>query len=363
MSFKPAERSIVRQLEAMVVAHPDDDEVLDRLGLHLVAAGDPRGDLIALDAAWEARASERESIAAERADLFRDCGPTLAPAAIIEMAARAAAQPGLRVSLGERSWVRWRRGFIRGLRLDVSDCPGGKLQAVVDEILGHPAAMLLDDLRMTPPPVHGVSHPELIASLAGRPPPLRRLELGAPGGIGSFELGDLRRLWPALPRLRELVLQGDAPVLGVLELAELRSLSLRGARLDDPAIIDLARSPLPSLERFELDLGPAHRISVRAMAELIDALSGAPLAALAIGGAGPLAPALLHRLLGSGVLARLRSLALRRAELGDRDVIALVDHAGAFAHLETLDLSGCTLSNGARRALAPLASQLGALVL
>lgn len=360
-----SDRATLRQLEALLVSDPDDVAAIDRYGALLRTQRDARGELIALEATWETAPRHwRPKLIAQRRSLFRDCGPTLAPAAIIEMAARARPSTGLDVSLGERSWVRWRRGFIRAAHLDVADCPGGQLQAAVDELLMHPAAMLLGDLRLAPAPLWGVSFPDLIAALATHPPPLVRLEYGALGalpGARSFALGDLRRLWPALPRLRELVLEGDAPVLGTIDLPELRSLAIAGDHLGDPAIRDLARSPLRSLRRLVLELGPAHGISERALAALIDALAAAPMIELAIGGAGDLATAVLRRLVGSPMLAGLRSLSLRRGHFADADLVDLAGHAAGFAHLETLDLSGSGLSPAG--ALAPLAAQVGRLVL
>jgi hypothetical protein len=369
MGFKPADRGARRLLEAAMLDDPHGDAAIDQYGEHLRAAGDARGDLIELDAAFERAAPpERDRLIAQRRALFHDCGPTLAPASLIEMAARSGERsPGLEVSLGRRSWLRWRRGFIRAVQLDISDCVGGRLQAVVDELLAHPAAMLLEDLRLAPAPVQRVSYPDLIGAIAWRRPPLSRLELGALGDHvhpAWFELGDLRRLWPALSRLSELVIAGRAPILGPIDLDELERLTLRCDGSSDQPLLDIGRSSLPRLAHLAIDLGRSTRINPRATAAIVDSPSLPRLASLAITSAGPITGPLLRQLLGDAPrLARLRVLDLSNGELDDGDADRLAARHRDLDHLERLDLSNTGLSDTARSRLGSTLTRIAVLLL
>lgn len=367
MGFKPASRA-ARSLEAAMVDDPDSDAAVDQYGEYLRGVGHARGDLIELDAAWEsAEPGRKEELLAQRRALFHDCGPILAPASIIEMASRGAGpRPGLEVSLGRRSWLRWRRGFIRAVYLDVADCLGGRLQSVLDELLAHPAALLLSDLRVAPAPVQRVSYPELIGSIARRRPPLSRFEFGALGELTHpawFELGDLRRLWPALPRLRELVIVGRAPLFGRVELPALERLTLRCDGSSDRPLIELGRSPLDRLERLAIDLGRSTRVTPRATAALLEPTALPALRSLALTAAGPLTGPFVRQLLGSALLAHLRELDLGRGELDDEVAELIAGRAGDLEHLERLDLSATGLSNRARTRLAAQLEMIPVLVL
>lgn len=368
MGFKPADRSTGRLLEAALLDDPESDDAVDRYGEHLRAIGDARGDLIELDAAWQAAdPGRREALLAERRAMFHDCGPILAPASIIEMASRANdSRPGLEMSLGRHSWVRWRRGFIRALHLDVGDCVGGRMQSVVEELLAHPAAQLLTDLRLAPAPVQRVSYPELIGAIARRRPPLSRFEFGAIGEHTHpawFELGDLRRLWPALPRLRELVIAGRAPVLGFVDLPALERLTLRCDGTSDGPLVSIGRSPLGCLERLAIDLNRSTRVSERATATIVESTTLPALRSLAVTAAGPLAGPLVGQLIGSALLERLIAVDLRWGELADEHAELIAGHARDFQHLERLDLGGTGLSNRARTLLGASLDRVAVLVM
>jgi hypothetical protein len=89
---------------------------------------------------------------------------------------------------------------------------------------------------------------------------LRELCLGpvdAPEPLHPYGewVGDLRALPAAAPALEILRIRGAHVQLGRLQLAELRSFSLRTQPLDEPLIAQLRRARWPKLERLELWLG------------------------------------------------------------------------------------------------------------
>jgi uncharacterized protein (TIGR02996 family) len=357
-----------RELEAQIVENPDDDAGYLVYGDWLQAHGDPRGSLIAIQAA-RCAADTPELAAAELALLSA------------HRAALLAFDPPPRVE--------WHLGFWRGLTVGASDRgspPGGG--ADLARLLEAPSARFVRELR-----VLGPGGPDRFALAARAGDTLRELEIAS--ASDAITDRDVHALG-ACRRLRKLTLTPCEQVTpdglaGLVELRELAHLELRGCVMSDvgaarlaglplssvrlDAIADLgpagmralAALPLTSLELYALD-HPAHRheLSDAAVAELAShpTLANLELAGARIGGRGAAALGTLAslrrlRIPSSSISDRhaghlprgLRSLCLAHCtEIGDVACAAIAH----MAELELLDLASTSVTAAGVRAVLPL---------
>jgi uncharacterized protein (TIGR02996 family) len=180
-------------------------------------------------------------------------------------------------------------------------------------------------------------------------PSLRSLVLGdVESAPHDVRIGDLSRLWPALPELRDLSLSGQELAVGSPVLPKLLSLTLVVEELDANAVRALLDGS-PLLERLTI----AGERSACASADL-EVAGLQPLArrerlrhlALRISGAGAgLADSVAAFLVDEKILDRLETLELSR-DLTDRGLASLT-RSPALRRLQRLDLSDNTLSQDA----------------
>nr|MDQ3370035.1 TIGR02996 domain-containing protein [Myxococcota bacterium] len=212
-------------LEEELVRDPDDLMSYAVYGDWLAEQGDPRGELIATQ------------LAAEQGD------PAMRRAAARVYSRHREYFLGSLADTIAGGAFEWRAGFIQRARLAYElllFVDGARVatsvEQLVEQLLAHPSARFLVDLTL------GTigrdrwgralgHHQAAIAKLvAARPRTLRRLHLGDVGSNANASLGPLEAVWPAVPGLHELVLEGDFE-LGASELPELRRVELRPATL------------------------------------------------------------------------------------------------------------------------------------
>lgn len=224
--------------------------------------------------------------------------------------------------------VEWSRGFVRAFRIPWEGEPDGA--GVLQRLLESPVSLVLQDLSVGI--YAGADDAQRITELLTTfEPPLTRLAFGefaSPtadlNGISWLELGDLSRLWNALPGLRDLMVQGIAR-LGVLDLPELERFELRSGCLGRAQFRSVLEARWPALRELKVWFGDGN------YGAECDAASVEPLLA------------------GRG-LANLRTLGLMNAEFAD-DLCRLVPKARVLPQLEVLDLSMGTLSDDGARVL------------
>ncbi|MFZ5440012.1 MAG: pentapeptide repeat-containing protein [Myxococcota bacterium] len=143
--------------------------------------------------------------------------------------------------------------------------------------------------------------------------------------------GDLSALWAHVPWLRQLRVVGSEGALGELMLPELRELALEYDYADS-LVDEVIAARLPKLERLELC---AQRIDLE---PLLHVLSSSRVTQLAFP-RFPDAGRIFEALLDSPLLARLKVLDLRGAELRGTAFEVLRKNLRAFSHLQRLDLT------------------------
>lgn len=365
-------------LEALILADPEDPAGYLVYGDHLQSVGDPRGELIAVQAA---RAADGE------AETLRAAEAALLAAHHAAWFGVAAAPPHVHVD--------WFHGFWRSLDVgSLGHLPGPPLDPLVAQLVASPSARFLRELHLRGPLTTDVLG--LAAPLAAT---LRVLDV-AIHPHGELADPDLRALAP-LTRLRRLQLfsceaithDGLAVLGGLRELAEL---DLRNCSLTDAIARGLVGLPLADV-MFNV-VEPAFS------PDGMRALATAPLRRLALGAraadqpagtddarVAPLAahPTLVNLELDAaqltaagaatlGGIPRLRRLALRSSGLAGQDVARLAPLAGSleslhlghadgitdaacdalarFERLAFLDLSATAITGAGLRALAQVRS-------
>ena len=299
------------KLEAAIAADIDGTDAYLVYGDWLQGQGDPRGELIALQAAATAKARKAEaSLLARHETMFLLDGVA----------------------------VEWHLGFWRSARiLD-------NTKATLRKLVRHPSAKFLR--RLSFGRTHGrrqVEYTPVVAQLAKqRWPHLRELDFGdfpdEEWQVAWTSVGKVAPLYKAFPQLARLRLFGNRLELGTITHAGLRELAISTEAPVAPVIAALNKAKLPNLERLVLDL--AHEQLV--LRGLFDGRFPA-LEHLGIHWIEMTNDDLVSLCTGK-TLAGLRTLSLA-ASLTDAQLTVMLQHAAKFSHLTALDLSNNLLSN------------------
>jgi uncharacterized protein (TIGR02996 family) len=325
-------------LDAQIVEDPSD------AGRYLVYAdwlqsqGHPRGELGALQRA-------RTSSAVAKAELaLLEAHPELAPSRFCEVARK----PPRGLSEQHVCSLRWEHGFIAVARVARgTEKAAYTVRELIVELLAHPAARFLRELRigpMGPPKSEVFSYGAVIEQLVRiRPPALRTLALvDLPAGaaeLGFSDLGDVTALCGALPLLEDLHLGGRSLALGEVAMPKLRRLSISSS--DAEVVASLPLLALPAIEEIAIACGEADVTPSPAFAKLLAApWQPRRFALTRTGNTDHIVPLLANAKLVAG----LESLDLSGGRLGDPGGAALIASKARFAHLDALDLSGNMLS-------------------
>jgi uncharacterized protein (TIGR02996 family) len=236
----------VTDLERALVEDPDDVGRFEVYGDWLLSQGDPRGELVAVQAAL-ARGDRRRAHREREAALLGE---------------HAKLWTGGLAGLDGVSLL-WRLGFVDTVVLEdnfdrlpaLFTAPAGGLVRTM-----HHRAPERDYAHRNDGPYH--HYPDAFAALvAARPPALRELvadfdwpydiDLGRPGQ----PLGDLGPLWQTFPRLEKVVLRAHTMTLGAqIDAPRLRHLEIHTPYgLDDEDDQSLAEASMPALETLILD--------------------------------------------------------------------------------------------------------------
>lgn len=315
-------------------AHLDDD-AWRVYGDWLQEAGDPRGELIAIELALSSALppARRGRLVLERDRLSAELNKL----------------SGRFAPLNARPV--WARGHLKSLHLRSSSPergrPGGEGTKLLYDLLTEPIARFLQELSLE---LRGseTMMDAFIEAVVAAAPPLRRLtlQLTGPSARGVVPC-NLEPLWPALHWLKDLVFQakGVRPRFG-----SILSLTLETADLYAPlgaSLKPLATARWPRLHRLHLEFRDP--VLIDALELILDSMEPQALRDLGIhlgGDSFSRGDELCHLLPNSRVLPRLKKLDLSSCGITDVGGAALLAHPGAFQHLDRLDLSRNLLSEG-----------------
>ena len=347
-------------LEAALETDPDDEAAWLVYADHLIEAGDPRGELAAIQRTHASSPSQDLAIA--EAQVIRRHAAVLL--------GRFAESPGYTIG--------WHHGHARSLH--VAEPYGAKPPPgiVVAEMLKQPAARFLRDIHIAPYsfPAAGDHNKvpyqyslqrvaRIVDAIAAAPrPALRSLTFGVRelGSIAQHEegrdalshfggdFGKLDRLWPAVPRLERILFSGGWMDLGTLALPELRDFELRQSSLRRVNLDSLIAARMPKLERLSLWCGAYdnhlpdahHDYSPADLKQVLERFPG-------LRSVGLVSTMETHAIADMvlGCELDLTELDLSGGVLEDADLAQLMRHRARLARLDSLDLRFNLMSAGA----------------
>lgn len=346
---------------AAIAADPRDDAGYLVAADALQAVGHPRGELIMLQHAREAKPQGK------MAKLGRG------EAALLEAHASLALPPRFAEALRKpkRSdkapsgycHAEWRCGYLRSATIGRNATkPPYTVRELTLELLTHPSARFLAELTIGAlGGKEDYAYADIVeALLIARPTTLRTLHLAdfdaqEHSDPSRASLGELGRLGEAAPELEELTLRAGSLSLEGLSLPRLRLLRIETV-LNAPLLADILALSLPALETLELSCS-GYAISA---AELAPLFNGAfphlrRLALRQTTGTN----ALLEALLGASMwLSTLAELDLSAGTVDDEGGERLWDERELLGHLRRLDLRANQLSAALVERLAGLAGEV-----
>ncbi len=326
------------ELEARILADPDDVSAYLVYGDWLAERGDPRGELIAV----QAKLKETPGDAALHANEKK------------LLAENATAWLGDLAGKDDKDLaIKWRLGFIDSVRigppLDDYETSEIDFAEAVETLLSLPGAAFIREIIVGSQYVddYPASWQNIVDALAehGLPKGLRRLEFNRGGywDISSTELGDVSTLYPQLRSLRELAIEMGSMELGAIDLPSLRSLEIVTGGLTRANLESIASAQWPCLERLSLCIGETNNeygcdVQLDDVKRLLDKGDLGRVRHLGLANTS-LADQIAAELPQSRVLAQLETLDLSRGTFGDEGARAILDNAAAYRHLKEIDLT------------------------
>lgn len=306
-------------LEAAIDADPYDRQAYAVLADYLIEIGDPRGDLIAVQ--LKSRTGGMEHAAGEALAAMGDAGR---------------APPGVT--------FHWALGYARTAIIEPGTAKG------VKDAFAHPSGRFIAELRVghNTAPLAGS-----IAAIAAAPrPTLRILKLGKAQTHGDRagqqrEIGELSKLWAAVPRLQDLDVIGTGARFGDIVAPELRAFRFETPSLTVDEAEAIAKAHWPAIQRLDLHCGTAISTpAAQARRWLGGLLARDDMPALTelVLQHTTETDKLIGILAASKLLAKLGTLDLSHGDLSDAGVQTIADARKQFAHLTAFDLGFNKLS-------------------
>jgi hypothetical protein len=322
-------------LDREIFANPNDPAPFLVLGDQLQAAGDPQGDLIALQNARRARPKDAKLAKQEAALIKKLRAPLLGELASVVVT---------KIGKTEQPSIDWFMGFVRSIKLDAS--PGHTLASALPHLCERPALRFLQEIRFGEPEADtDASYDEVFDRLAtiALPKTLRSMFFGNYWDEGEryITLGEIPRLYPAVPALQRLRLRGsynNGLDLGTLDLPELRELIIQTDFADEAMLLgQISNGRARKLTSLELDFGP-ERGATLTVDVLRDLLVAQPhLTSLSLEWVDAEVD-VVGAIVESKIAATLEHLALRACHLADAAIEPLVANRKRFGALASLDL-------------------------
>lgn len=310
------------ELEAQCLASPHSPEPWAVYADWLMGQGDPRGELAALHLAGKTSLATT-LLAQHYAQLVGDEEHPVA--------------------------LEFRHGFAVGATLEIEHSSLLRLDVLTRQFLAAPIARFVESLRF------GLAHfesnnnwaPTLdVVTRSEQAPRIRALRFDAytysDCEISWTPFGDFSFAWRRLPSLELLhIRSGAGGTLGDLVLPRLKTFIFESGGLARNLVASIVNAKWPALEHLEIWTGSSNYGADASLHALRPILAAEGLPALRHLGIvnSELSDSLVAALAESKVLPQLHSLDLSRGIFARVAADALVEHAAAFRHLASIDLS------------------------
>jgi uncharacterized protein (TIGR02996 family) len=344
-------------LEKAIEEDPENPDSYLVFADWLQGQGDPRGELMALGIAKKDKAVKK--LLEANADYF------LGPLAEHQQTYDSQGGPAFT----------WLHGYIFGVRLahDHYAMPyahGGKhkdkevsLAKILEQLLKHPSGRYIVSLTMNynnDPNEDTLD--DLIAILAkSAPKTIRRIKIGDDvDQISWYNVGNLGKLWKAVPHLRQLDVHAGSFTLGTIELPELTKAVFETGGLSKASAKSIANAKWPNIEHLDVWFGDDNYggdASVKDIQPLLDRTDLKKLRYLGLRNA-EFTDRLVEVLPKTKIIKQLTTLDLSMGVLTDEGAKLLVQHKDAYAHLEELNVSDTYLSKQAVKTLKGVAKKV-----
>lgn len=330
-------------LESVILDDPLDPDAWLVYGDWLESQGDPRGELVAVQARLARNPGEPALMAAQR-QLFARHGDMLLEGLHDYL------QPGVNED-GSRHGpllrISWEFGFIWTAAITRDGHSPATYARGLAALLAHPSATFLHACSFTTAVSKGSAPAKndwqsVVGLIAETPRPFQILFLGDAGPQPGFApLGDVSALWPALPRLRCLGLRGGVMTVGALDLPSLREITIETGALTRETLLEIGRRSWPGLEKLEVWFGDRRcTATLPDLGFLFD--EGAPTKMPKLRHLGLRNCSFVDRVCASlgraPITKQLHVLDLSLGALTERGMNELVSARAAFEHLAVLDL-------------------------
>lgn len=337
------------ELVKAILDNPDDASRYLVYADWLSEHGDPRGELIVLQS--KIAQNSTPALKAQEKKLLEEHGETW-------LGSFADAEE---VDAG----VTWRLGFIDSFRLGPTDdyeTSELSFPEALAEILALPGIELLRELKIGALSYddYPTSWSECVDALVehGVPKGLRSLQFTRGGywDISSTELGSIEKLYPLMPKLQHLSIEMGSMDFGKkLDLPELRSLEIVTGGLTADNLSAIRSGKFPHLEKLSLYIGETDNdygcdVQLDDIMSLLKKGDLKKVKHLGLANSS-LADDIAAQLHTTPILAQLETLDLSHGTLGNAGAQAIVDHADAYKHLKTLDLTHHYISSELQAAL------------
>lgn len=322
----------------------------------LAQRGDPRGELIAVQAELSRAPGDRRLVMAEQDLLHEHRERLLGPCAVL------AAHGVLAID--------WRWGFIIRARFEGDYDPErhgtifGRLRRdeLLEALLAQPAARMIERIEIGDWWVERDRMFDVESTVLARAPKtLRSLTIAPRGerGIGG-RLLELEGLLSAQPQLAELELAGESVLLRPqFDPPRLERLVILEHRPSEETVASIVGKEWPSLASLAFVSSGHPYFIIQSEIGLVFSPERFPtLESLSLRGALHASWPVVAELAAAPILGQLRRLDLSRCHLDDFGAHALVRRAGAFAKLEQLNLDGNELTDDGVEAVRQLGCEV-----
>jgi uncharacterized protein (TIGR02996 family) len=351
------------ELEAAIIASPDNEDAYLVYGDWLQRQGDPRGELIALQhAAMRASGEEAKKLEKQVKAFLKSHRDALLGdlADVVDE---------------EELTLHWHLGFIRSARVGQKDYDSDTdIAGTVKDLLAHPSARFLRELTIGMAHFDDENHyGDVIEAMTEALTELGGSKTLQTLFIGDFEYPDdteiswshvtnVSPLYKLLPELRSLHLRGGSVGLGNVDLPELREFTVETGGLPLAAVQSIAAAKWPKLERLEVWFGSDNYGAEGGVEDIQPILDGKGLPNLKSLGLcnSEFTDELVKLLPRAKILPQLERLDLSRGTLSDEGARVLAENAAAFAHLKHIDLTENTLTDEGERLVAKLCPSVSA---
>lgn len=251
----------------------------------------------------------------------------------------------------------WKMGFIEWARIAVKrehEDQGVRQGAMLKTLLQLPSARLLRELVLGAPSIHEDVLDEMLEALWSEAPRplLRSLEyitFEDEEMLSWTETGDLSPLSAHYPNLERLVLHAGSITLGPLDLPELRELALKSCHLTRKEVDAVMQATFPRLERLCLWFGSAEQGahgSVEGMGRLFSGELAPELTDLTLAN-NDFTDEIVAELVASPILPQLERLDLSMGTLSDEGAAVLLEHQERMKSLRYLGVKESFLTDEA----------------